>query len=300
MDNSVILGINADFYKRLHEKGEFPYKNKIYTEVPSKSSYQDYLFNGNYRSFVEWTAVPTWSNYYNKDFKYTISNKKWISGIIAIDKMDYRNSKGNLGPNYELGMQQAVDFWYEYPLNLIAALCDANGNAYDGNPFFANSRTGTGVANVDNIVSGTGTSLDKIYADMNSAIDMMLGMVDTNGNAFNVSTHYVVMIPGHLYSKFNTLAVSDTLYISGTLSNSLKGLFDICINPYLGSSDDDWYLINANAPVKPFIYQINKEPEWIVDDSNPADPYIHVFSTSYCNAGYGVPYGIVLVSNTDY
>jgi phage major head subunit gpT-like protein len=300
MDNSVILGINADFYKRLQEKGDFPFKNKIYDEVKSETSYQDYLFTGNYRGFIEWTSIPTWTNYNNKDFKYTISNKKWISGIINIDKMDYMNSKKNLGPNYEIGMRQSVDLWYEYPLSLIAALCDANGNAFDGNPFFANSRTGTGVPNVDNIVSGTGASLAQIYADMNSAIDQILGMVDANGNAFNVSTHWVVMIPGHLFSKFHNIAVSDTLYISGTLSNSLKGLFDICINPYLGASDNDWYLINSNAPVKPFVYQINKQPEWIVDDVVPGDPNIHIFSTSFCNAGYGVPYGIVLVSNTGY
>jgi hypothetical protein len=62
----------------------------------------------------------------------------------------------------------------------------------------------------------------------------------------------------------------------------------------------NWYLINANAPLKPFNTRYNKEPEWIVDNSNRADPLHTCVFTSYCNAGYGVPYGIVLVSNTGY
>lgn len=292
--------ISALYAKMLAETPNKAICEPIFERVKSNAKEENYLLFGNFWQITEWTASPTWSNYYNKDYSYTIVNKDWITGQVAIKKSDMKAEKYVLGSDAEIAIRNAVQKFINFPDKLIADLVDANANAFDGTPFFSNSRTNIeGSTAIDNIYTGSGTTLAQVYADFKGAMNQLIGLVDVGGTPFNISFNFIVMCPPQLFDKFNTLRVADTLYLSGTQSNDLKGLFDIIVNPYLGASDNDWYLINKNTPIKPFIVQEMIPPEWELEDTK-SNPYYYYFATATGNAGYGNPMSIILVSNTGY
>jgi len=294
----ITKGINARFYKLLSETTSKPLTAQIIELLDTDQKAEEYLFAGNFWEISEWTTTPTWSNFYNKDYKYKITNKDWITGQVAIKKSDYRAEKANLGASAEMAIRSAVEKYVTFPDKLVADLVDANGNAFDGTAFFSDSRPNIeGTTAIDNLITGTGSTLSAIYTDMGNAINALLSLVDKGGTPFNISTKFIAMIPPSLFNIFNTLKNSDTLYISGTQSNNFKGIFDFIVNPYLGASDTDWYLINANAPVKPFIVQIEQKPVWDYADYKD-DPFYKFFATCSMNAGYGNPMSIICVNNT--
>lgn len=297
---AIQKSINALFFKYLNETPRDALCKDIFYKVTSENKVENYLMFGNFWSISEWTAAPTWSNYYNKDYIYTLANKDYITGQVAIKKSDWKAEKYVLGASAELAVRSAVEKFITFPDKLIADLVDANGNAFDGTAFFSNSRTNIeGSTAIDNIYTGTGTTLAAVYADFKGAMNQLIGLVDKGGTPFNVSYQFIVMCPPQLFDKFNTLKNADTLYLSGTQSNDIKGLFDIIVNPYLGATDNDWYLINKNSPIRPFIVQVQSEPEWNYKDESD-DPYTYFFATATMSAGYGNPMSIVLVSNTGY
>lgn len=297
---AVKKGLNTELFKMLGEDpGNIFNNNPVFHYVPSAQKTENYLFIGNFWDITEWTTTPTWSSFYYKDYMYSLENKDWITGQTSIKKSDLYNGIPGLTADMKLQLQSAVKKFAMFPYKLIQTLVEANGNAFDGTAFFSNTRTNIqGTTAIDNIYTGTGITLATVYADMKGAQTLMLSMVDKNSDPFNLSTDFIAMIPKSLFHIFRTLKVSDTLYLSGTQSNDLKETFDFVINPFL--DDNDWYLINKNAPVKPFVFQLQNAPEWNYDDLPNSNPYVNFFATCSGNAGYGNPMSIILVSNTDY
>lgn len=290
----VLKQVNTLFAKQLQsgEKNDF---ERFSEYVKSLNSSEDYLFFDSMPSVQEWKDKIDFERF--KSFEYVLKNKSWEFGIPIKREVIEDTKENGVLPQIEKFVNEASRNWADFPTQLIVELITANGKAFDDTNFFANSRPNIeGTNAINNIVSGTGVTIDKVFTDLNSAIDKLYTFKAKNGRPYNRGAKVLVLVPPQLRSIFQTLKVSDKIDVSGIGVNSLKDTFEYIINFDSSISDNDFYVINENATVKPFIYQIRKEPMFeIVDEKD--SPYVKYFSTARANAGYGNPMSIVKVSN---
>ncbi|NMD01034.1 MAG: hypothetical protein GYA62_15130 [Bacteroidales bacterium] len=292
--NLVLKQINILFAKQLQDTTENEFER--YSEnIKSLNANEDYLFFDAMPAVAEWTDYIDFNRF--KSFTYTIKNKSWQFGIPIKREIIEDTKENGVLPQIEKFVNEASRNWVDFPTQLIADLLNSNGVAFDGTNFFANSRPeieGTNVIN--NIITGTGTTIDKIYTDVNTAIDRLYTFKAKNGRAYNRGAKVLLLIPPQLRSIFQILKVSDKIDVAGIGTNSLKDTFEYIINFDQAINDNDYYVINEGAVVKPFIYQTRKEPLFEMVDEKDS-PYVKYFSTARANAGYGNPMAIVKVNN---
>ncbi len=290
----VLKQINILFAKQLQDKTENDFER--YSEnIKSLNANEDYLFFDAMPAVAEWTDYIDFNRF--KSFTYTIKNKSWQFGIPIRREIIEDTKENGVLPQIEKFVNEASRNWTDFPTQLIADLLSTNGVAFDGTNFFANSRSEIeGTNAINNIVTGTGTDIDDIYNDLNTAIDRLFTFKAKNNRAYNRGGKILVLIPAQLRSKFQTLKVADKIDVTGIGANSLKDTFDYIINFEQSITDNDYYVINENAVVKPFIYQTRKEPLFEMVDEKDS-PYVKFFSTARANAGYGNPMAIVKVNN---
>jgi phage major head subunit gpT-like protein len=291
---AILKGIRGEFAKQLRDADESMIK--AFTQfVKSDSDNEEYLFIDAMPGIREWLDEINFKDF--KDFYYQIVNKDWQFGI-PVKRNTIDDSKKSLGGSIEMNIRTSVDSWNSFPDELIADLLTANGTAFDGTAFFANTRPNLQGANaIDNLYSGTGVTLAQVEADFKGAKDALRAFRDRNDKPMNRRTKLAVFIPPHLEDRFAVLRESRSIDLgSGAITNTLLNTFDIIINYFQSSSDNDWYLINTNAAIPAFIYQTRKSPSWdFVDDKRSLK--VEYFSTARMNAGYGNPTAIVKVDN---
>jgi len=290
----VLKQINTLFAKQLqsNEKNDF---QRFSEYVKSLNSTEDYLFFDAMPAVREWLDKIDYEKF--KSFSYSLKNKSWEFGIPIKREIIEDTKENGVLPQIEKFVNEASRNWIDFPTQLIAELIVSNGKAFDGVNFFANSRPELEGSNViNNIVPGTGTTIDKIYADVNSAIDRLFTLKAKNGRPYNRGAKILLLVPPQLRSFFQLLKVSDRIDVAGIGSNALKDTFDFVINFDSAINDNDYYVINEGAIVKPFIYQIRKEPSFEIIDEKDS-PFVKYFSTARANAGYGNPMSIIKVNN---
>lgn len=289
--NAVKIGIRTEMFKQLAT----PPVSRVapFTLMAtSESAEESYLFIGTMPGVKEWIDKIQFGDF--KDWEYTIKNKDWSNGIL-VDRNTINDSKKTLGADLVNQITLGVNAWANFPDKLIKNLLTANGNAFDGTAFFATSRPNIQGANaINNIYSGTGTTLAQLETDLKGAIVRLLSFENKEGEIINELDDLVVYAPAHLMDSFNTLFISEK-NAAGTNSNTLRNRVKP-IKSLQSTSDNDWYLINIATPLKPFIYQSRKTPEFNMKD-DPELKYIKYFATSRMNAGYGNPTAIVKVNN---
>lgn len=293
----ILKAINGYFAKSLLEQETTKDDLKRVAEVvKSENGAEEYVFFESMPTVNEFLDRIEYEKF--KAFYLNIQNREWQYGVPVKRTTIEDTITNGLQPQIQKFIQEGIRSWSDFPFQLINDLISANGTAFDGTNFFANSRPNIEGANtINNIVGGTGIDLDDIQTDFLSAIERMMGFKAKNGRPYNRNAKFLALIPAQLYSKFLTLQNNDFIAIGGaTANNPLKGLFEIQVNYDQDITANDWYLINSNAVVKPFIYQIRKEPIFDIVD-NADEPYVKFFSTARLNAGYGNPMAIVMINN---
>lgn len=293
---AVLKGIRGEFGKQLRATEESVIK-AFTTFVTSDSNDEDYIFFDTMPQIKEWLDDISEEDF--ADFLYTIPNKDFAYSIFVY-RNTLKDSKKTLGGGIEQQIKSSTKAWVDFPDEQINDLLEANGNAFDGTAMFANTRPKLqGTNAIDNLYTGTSGgpyTLAQVEADLKGAKTMLLGLRDRNSKPFNRGAKLVAYVPSHLEDWFLTLKNSKQIYVSGTKDNILLNTFDIIINYEQSGSVDDWYLVNTNAPVTPFIYQTRESAGWDVEDIKTKKK-IRYFSTARNGAGYGNPMAIVKVDN---
>jgi phage major head subunit gpT-like protein len=290
--NAVLKGIRTEFSKQLANYPGMMFK-PFTAEVNSDSNKETYRFLDAFPSIKEWTDSRKRENF--KDYSIDILNRHWEFTINA-DRDTLEDSKGTLGGNILKDVNSSVQRYASFPDKKIAELITDNGTAYDGSTFFGNSHNIDGTNAIDNLYSGTGTTDAQIEADMKGARNALAAYRDKNDEPVNPNPKYAVLIPVHLQDSFLNLANSQTVYISGTKTNILYNTFDIILNHWQGSSDNDWYLINLNAAIKPFIFQKRQGVKWTVKDDVEYKDVLYMSDARY-GFGYGAFTSIIKIDN---
>jgi len=174
--------------------------------------------------------------------------------------------------------------------------------AYDGVPFFSNK---TGVRINDNLLSGTGITLDKLGDDLQKARVAMMTFKDVNDNIRGVEGNVIVCSPS-LERKFLTLTQSAT-DATGTVADTFNPFsrYTVIVVPELelGNDVNSWYLLATNEggasskiSPRPFITITRQGPRLELERSKGT----HFWDTSVNTRGnvvYGLPRMAVKVMN---
>lgn len=291
----LLKGIQARFLRGLATVKASMMK-PFFEETKSDSNKETYVLFNHFGVIKEWLDEIDFS--FLEDFDYDIKNRDWQNGFL-VDRNTLEDSKKTLGNDVEREINFSLDSWVNFPDKLITELLVAGetGLAFDKTAFFAASRPklqykGT---TIKNLYSGTGTSVAQVTADFAGATKDMRAFKAKNGDPFNANPKFVVICPSQLEWVFKTLRNSVDIGGSG-VTNIYKDTFDIVVDDYLDVASNDWFLVNANSPMKPFIYQKRSEPKFDMKDEKDKK-FVKYFSTARMNAGYGNPVAIIKVNN---
>lgn len=291
---ALLKGLQTQFAQTLANKQESVIKP--FTDMVKSSSDKETYF-----LFDVLPGVREWVDEINlkdfNDFKYEIANKDWQNGT-RVDRNTLSDSKVSLGSNLEMWVRMLSEEWTYLPDDIINDLLVANGAAFDGTAFFSNTRPNIqGTVAIDNLLTGTGTTLAQVNADLTSARTALRGFKDGNGKPFNRNLDLTIYAPAQLETTFKTLQNSELVDVGGgALTNIQKGTFNLVINDVQATTNNDWYAFNTGASFKPFIWQDRETPKFKTKDDD-FKKYIDYAVTGRANAGYGNPMASVKVDN---
>lgn len=263
----------------------------ITTSVNSNSRAEDYSWLGDVPQVREWIGDKQIGSL--NDYSYEIKNKDWYAGF-AIDRTELEDEEiSAIMPRVD-SLAQAMS---EHQMELVTQLMinGTSGLAYDGNAFFSN-RT----APNDNLLAGTGTTLATVKADIQTARAAMMKFTSDTGKVMGLMMDTIVC-PPELEATILEAVESSNIITSGegaTVNPVSRWIKRVIVSPEL-SDVNDWYGFSSTMPLKPFISQMRKMPETVIDDTQvKKNKKIDFSAERRGNAGYGFYQMAVKVVNT--
>ena len=137
-------------------------------------------------------------------------------------------------------------------------------NSFDGVPFFDNAHPLDPAGTQDN--NFTGTALNSAnYATVRGDMGAFTG---EDGLPLGVVPNLLV-VPPQLEEAARTILNADLIVQdpgtanSATRSNVFRGSANLLVVPQLANEPTTWYLLDTSRPIKPFIFQQRKAPEFV-------------------------------------
>ncbi len=248
---NLLIMFKAAFNKAVKELSiiwtESPLK-KLCMEVTTKTGEE--AFNWLLHFPVVRKLVGT--KVYNKlsEMKYMLSVDEWYTAT-SISKKDLRRGKLVDVKTIQLGNFKALCFHKEQMIS--EAILNADTElAYDGVPFFSNPQ---GKRKTDNLIAGSGVSIDQIKADLKAArkVGRKFYMAEDEEKRSMRLVHNVVICGADLEDTFRTIKNSTTDPSQGNpgVANiAASYISEIIVVPEL--EGNDWYLISLKI-IPPFI-----------------------------------------------
>jgi len=232
---------------------------------------------------------------------YSIVNKKW-EATTTFDYLVRKFGKNNVVAKNVMQMGQKArehrDKLLTEQLQLgVSQVC------YDGQFFFDTDHSERGGAiyttSQDNdktsvAAAGSAVPTDLEFADaMRTAQSTLFGYKDGAGDPFwpGDAPTFVCMVPAINMTVARQVATND--YLTGQVSNDLKGTFIVRVNPFMThvvNTTTSFVLFNASHPQKAMILQMAEDVS-LEDDMGGDDEFntkdISFGSFALYNAGYG-------------
>jgi phage major head subunit gpT-like protein len=189
------------------------------------------------------------------DQSLTVLTDKYTS-TLDFDVDEFRRDKtGQVRRRVsEMGAKAAT-----LPQRIFTDLLVANGTAYEGSSFFADSHA---VGTCDNNLAfdatdpGVPTTAEMSQAIL-QAVQAIYGFLDENGDPVNeFAKSFMVMVPTHYW--WATVGALKDIFTSAGVSNTLPNAgvsITPVVNPRMAAATDTFYTFRTDAPVKPFIWQ---------------------------------------------
>jgi phage major head subunit gpT-like protein len=229
---------------------------KIAMKVPSTTGQNDYAWLSKFPRMRKWIGDKTVKAL--EAFKYTIVNDDW-EATIEVDRNDIEDDQlGMYGPQAQMAGESAAQLPDEIVMDLVnngfTNLC------FDGQYFFDTDHLVAG-ASVSNKLTAalSAASQAAAIASYGAARTAMRKFKDDEGRPLNI-TPTVLLVPPALESVALALINNDRL--DDGKANLYKGTAEVVVDARL-ASDTAWYLLDTTKPVKPFIYQERKAPQFV-------------------------------------
>lgn len=258
-----------------------PMYERVATVVPSSTKSEEYKWLGKLPRMREWIGERVIQNL--GAHSYTIKNKDWES-TVGVDRNDIEDDTiGVYRPLIEAMGQSANT----HPDDLVFSLYHMGfvEKCYDGQPFFADEHQDADEAVQSN--KSTKKLSPESYAAGRAA---MMSLKDEKGESLNVVPNLLVVSPANEGMGRKILIAENT---ANGETNIWKGTAELWVLPQLASHPDEWFLLDTAKPIKPFIFQRRKPPEFVALD-NPDDQNVfmkreYIYGTdSRDNAGFGL------------
>lgn len=298
---STLIGLQKTFkalYRQTYDAIE-PSWQKVATEVTSTNASEDYQWLGSVPAMKEWVDEKVIEKL--RGFGYTIKNKDWES-TLEVDRNHIEDDQLGL---YRPRIMELADEAKRHPDELVSTL-RKNGGAtlcYDGQYFYDTDHVIGKSGSLSNLLTGTGVTAAQFTADFRAARAALRKFKNDQGKPFVRRTgrlDLIVTIPPDMEGVVEEVA--NASFISNT-ENVLKGAFQYLVDPYL-TDVNDWYLDYAGAPIKPFLFQNRKSPDFVALDNPNASEIVFMQKKllfgveARYNAGYGLWQYSIKTTNT--
>lgn len=278
--SALMTGYRTIFQQSLDEAFAEPQlKEQIATQFDSNTDKESYSWMGANPTMEEWKDKRQYRDLNLYD--YTLTNKHY-EGTIAVSRDTYEDDKyGMIAPRVRGLANRAVRHW-----NQLAVSQLDNGEtllAYDSVEFFSDTRVLGTSGNIDNLLSGSYSGSEtEIRAALAAAFVAMQNFKDDKGVPMGLVPDTIVCSPSMLIALRQALLPG----VAGT-TRPEAGIFSndrIFSSPWIDNDSLDWYVLcTRQVEVRPIIFQMRKQPEFISIEDPKQD---HVFN--YNEFLYGV------------
>ena len=269
---------------------EKPLYQDIATEFPSTTDTESYGWMGANPTMSEWLDKRQLKS--PQAYDYTLKNKHY-EGTIAVNRDTYEDDKyGMIAPRIKSLANRAVQHFNK---SVLSQLDDgATLKAYDGVAMFSATHKAIGKSGVfANLLSGSYSASDaEIRAALAAAYAAMQLFKDDQGEAMGLIPDTIVCSPAMVIPIRNALlpGVAGVKRTEADLFSAER----IFPSPWIDSDVLDWYVLCTKAEVKPLIFQLRKNVEFVSMDK-PDDTNVFMQNEFYYGVddrfatGYGDP-----------
>jgi phage major head subunit gpT-like protein len=268
-----------------------PWSSEIATEVPSTTRENRYPWITQIPRMREWLGERMVHNLAAR--VTSIINKDW-EDTVEVDRNDFEDD--NLGV-YAPVMQTLGYQARMWPDDMLVALLKAGATqtGFDGQPFFNSSHP----LNIDNSGAGTYSNLftgrPLTSANYREVRALMRVINDEQGRSLQVRPN-LLMVPPQLEATAKEIVENDVVVSGGAaITNVMRGTARVLVVDEIADAPNDWYVLDVSKPIKPFIIQLRKAPQFVSLNS-PTDQNVFwrkkfVFGVdARGNAGFGLPF----------
>lgn len=268
--SSMFSGFHAAF--REGYQNAAPVYERLATMAPSTGEQETYAWMADIARFREWVGDRVYNNLVAH--AYTLINKDWEDSFaVPRNKVD-DDTYGIFGPRFQ-ALGEAAKLW---PDDMLLTALEAGDGAlcYDGQYFFDTDHPvnlyDAAMGTQANLLTGSALTQTTYYA----AKAAMQKLKSESGERMGIIPD-VLIVPPALEKTAKEIIKADTIaqvFGSNTAaaapSNVSKGDVDLMVWERL-TSDTTWYLACTKKPIKPFVFQQRKAPEFIDKGSDPRD-----------------------------
>lgn len=260
----LFVGLKAIYDTQYQGDAETAFYRTVCSVIPSSTRTERYQYLGAWPYMREWVDERNIEGLRGKSFE--ITNKKY-EATVGLDIDDVEDNQ--LG-DIRLQVQNMAANAAQHPDELVTTLME-NGAAtvcFDGKYFFDTDHAWGDSGSQSNKLTGTGTTVAQITADLKAATLAMRKFKNDRGKQMRLKpTH--VMIPGELEWQFAEILTAARA--SGGATNIMTKLrLEVIINDLLTDAKD-WYLLCCSRPIRPFIFQNRKTPVFTTPDAGMSD-----------------------------
>ena len=227
----------------------------LFTSITDKETYS---WLGAVATMNEWKDNRQYQAM--KAYDYTLTNVHY-EGTLEVDRDAYEDDKyGMMNTRIQGLARRALRHYNE---KVVSQLDDgATLLAYDGGTFFKTNRTIGSSGTIDNKKSGaySGSSTEILTA-IGLGVETMMGYKDDKGVPMNLEPDMIVCSPKMRIPILNALLPG----VAGTVRPE-AGIIPadrVKASAWVDLDSDDWYLLCTKAEVKPLIFQLRKDVEFV-------------------------------------
>jgi len=303
-------------YNKAYKEFEPKFKELMFEYESGPVETVDFPFFSFLRGMEEFTGSRKHQTFPD-GFKFQVTNKEWDMSVDIprkhIDRASNVSSLKGLNP-YKQRIAEMPRLVKDHPIELSFDMLEAGdantfGTTFDGQNFFDTTHDySTSAGTQNNIVTGTGTTVAQLHADILSVRSRFATFHYFQGGGTNTSQRrklnkqmgrMLVVAPIELEGALWDLKNKDRLATGE--SNTLKGTFDFITIPF--ADGGDWYAVMTDDPVfRPFLFQVEKVPELdtptLQDDSARENKIFTWGAYGRYNVAYGSWWKAIQVTNT--
>lgn len=298
---AALAAIYYSFYG-LYQRGYAriaPWTERIATVVPSTGAENHYPWMEQIPRLREWIGERAVQNLSARS--YVLANKDFEL-TLELDRNTIEDDNfGVFAPTVEMMGWQAAKWPDDQMVKVLQA--GITSLCFDGQFYFDTDHP----VNMDDPASATYanryTSTALNATNYNTVRAAMMSVNAADGKPLRVNPNLLV-VPPQLEVTARQILKADFIAPTGAFggnaaggiqSNVLQGSADLLVAPDLSNEPGNWYLLDTSMPIKPFIWQLRKAPDF-VSLTNPTDENLFwrkkfVYGVdSRGNAGYGLPF----------